>query len=617
MYVSINQQFIASRSAQLALVLMLAACTGTAPQAPVIFPAEEATPAVESSAVENLLSMSRSSMRPASEAYALEAVSVLLETGATTEAEIVLSGISEVENLPSALQIRYALARSAIALANEDHAIVLRHLTGPLFQDMTNLEPALHREIREYKATAYFQLGQHIAAVRERIQLSPLLPDTDRARNNSAIWEIMVNTSDSALASIDGGNDSYELRGWLELIRLVSSNHYDVQTQISSIEQWRRTWTQHSAASLLPAPLGMLYEIWDKRPREIALVLPVQEPLGKAISEGFLSAYYDALARGQEVPRVKVYDTSFRSDVLVLYDQAVDDGVDMIIGPLLKDAVRRIQRSDRPMRVPTLALNYGDPGQSSPEGLFQFGLAPEDEIMQAAEDAWEAGYRNAAVLTPGGDDYLRIQNTFVDYWTAMGGQVVSFDSFGNSRDYSPMIRRVFSIDASEARAAQIRGLIPRVNVEFVPRRRQDVDFIFLLANPEEGRQIKPTLSFHFAGDVPIYAMPSIYDGGDNPAANRDLNGVIFNDAPWILENNDSLKSSVTQTWAPASGPIQRLRAMGADAYRLHLRLEQMHSYPYIHLEGATGVLSISSDGSIYRQLKSAVIVNGIATLLPN
>jgi outer membrane PBP1 activator LpoA protein len=617
MYVPTSLQHIIHRSAQLTLILMLAACAGTSPQVPIFYPEEEAPPALESSAVENLLSMSRNSIRPASEAFALEAVDILLEAGATNEAEMVLSDISEIENLPSVLQIRYALARSAIALINEEPAIVLRLLTGPLFGELASLDPALHRSIREYRATAYFHTDQHIAAVRERIQLGPLLPDIDRGRNNSAIWEVLSNAPDSTLTSIDGGIDSYELRGWLELMRLVSNNQYDIQTQINNIEQWRRIWTQHSAASLHPAPLSMLYEIWDKRPREIALVLPVQEPLGKAISEGFLSAYYDALARGQEVPRIKVYDTSFRSDVLTLYDQAVDDGVDMIIGPLLKDAVRRMQRSNRPMPVPTLALNYGDPGEGSPEGLFQFGLAPEDEIMQAAENAWEAGYRNAAVVTPGGDDYLRIQNTFVDYWTELGGKVVSLDSFGNSRDYSPMVKRVFSIDASEARAAQIRSLIPRTNIEFVPRRRQDIDFIFLLANPDEGRQIKPTLSFHFAGDVPIYAMPSIYDGGNNTAANRDLNGVIFNDAPWILENSDPLKSSVNQTWAPASGPIQRLRAMGVDAYRLHRRLEQMHTYPYIHLEGATGMLSVKSDGTIYRQLETAVIVNGVATLLPN
>ena len=192
---------------------------------------------------------------------------------------------------------------------------------------------------------------------------------------------------------------------------------------------------------------------------------------------------------------------------------------------------------------------------------------------------------------------------------------MSVDSYGDARDYSPVIKRIFSIDASEARAARIRNLIPRQNIEFVPRRRQDVDFIFLLANPNEGRQIKPTLAFHFADDVPVYAMPSIYDGGSNSTANRDLNNVIFNDAPWILENEDPLKADVSATWSAASGPIQRLRAMGVDAYRLYLRMELMRDFPYTRLSGATGELHYESDGSIHRTLQNAVFVNGIASPL--
>src|SRR5690606_10159202 len=109
--------------------------------------------------------------------------------------------------------------------------------------------------------------------------------------------------------------------------------------------------------------------------------------------------------------------------------------------------------------------------------------------------------------------------------------------------------------------------------------------------------------------------PSIYDGGTNPAANRDLNNIIFNDAPWVLDGTDPLKPAVVQTWSAASGPIQRLRAMGVDAYRLYLRMEQMRAYPYTRVSGATGLLSYREDGSIHRQLRNAVIVNGIANLL--
>lgn len=594
---------------------VLLGCANNAPQDP-IAPVEEIGLGGQADAIQSLLNLADDSPTPLAASYRLDAIELMLETGAIEDAEDTLQQISNVSALSQELQIRYSLARAKISLDNEEPEAALRSLQSVVSTPINALDPNMQIPLRELRAESFFQNQQYIAATRERIQLTPLLDDAGKVRNNNAIWEILSSAPTSVTGDSSINPDSYELRGWLELVRLVDNNRYDIQGQISAMDQWRNTWTAHSAASSLPDALQMVYTIWQRRPREIALVLPVQEPLGKAISEGFLSAYYDALAKGRDVPQVRIYDTSYQAEPLIYYDQAVDDGAQLIIGPLLKDAVRRIQRSSRPMPVPTLALNYGDPDGGSPQDLYQFGLAPEDEIKQAADTAWQAGHRYAAVLTPSGGDYQRIQDSFVNYWTSLGGTIVSVDSFSDARDYSPVIKRVFSIDASEARAATLRNLVPRENVQFIPRRRQDVDFIFLLANPNEGRQIKPTLAFHFADDVPVYAMPSIYDGGINEAANRDLNTVVFNDAPWVLESNDPLKTSVTATWAPATGPIQRLRAMGVDAYRLYLRMELMREYPYTRLSGATGVLHYRADGSIHRQLRNAVIVNGIANILP-
>ncbi len=610
-------QFVHTRLRTLSLICGLAtllSCANPSPQAP-LAPIESIEFGDQASAIQNALDLARNSSSPESADYRLDAVELMLQAGSIEEAQTTLERINNITDLPEPTQVRYAVAVANLALAQEEPEVALRALQSSTLSPINSQAPDLQITLRELRAEGFFQDGQYIAAVRERIQLTPLLDNDRQVENNDIIWEILSSAPRNALVSSSTAVDSYELRGWLELSRLVQSNQRDFQAQISAIDQWRNTWTQHSAASSLPAAVARIYSIWENRPHEIALVVPVQEPVGKAISEGFLSAYYEALANGRDVPQVRIYDTSYQAEPLVLYDQAVEEGAQLIIGPILKDAVRRVQRSSRPMPVPTLALNYGDPGSGAPQGLYQFGLAPEDEIMQAADTAWAAGHRYAAVLTPSGGDYLRIQDTFVNYWQQLGGTIVSVDSYADARDYSPVIKRIFSIDASEARAARIRNLIPRQNIEFIPRRRQDVDFIFLLANPNEGRQIKPTLAFHFADDVPVYAMPSIYDGGNNTTANRDLNNVIFNDAPWILDNDDPLKTSVSATWSAASGPIQRLRAMGVDAYRLYLRMELMREFPFTRLNGATGELHYESDGSIHRKLRNAVFINGIASPL--
>ncbi len=590
----------------------LLSCGSSAPQAP-IAPVQEVEQTPQLSAVDGILVQARRSASPLAESLYLDAARLQLDAGFTEDAAQLLEALEEDADLPSNLRLRHALLAAEVALIRGDATAALRRLDSAPSADAANQGEEAQIALRSLRARALELADEPMSALRERIQLAPMLNGDAQRVNHNAIWATLAGADLEQLNA--GSTDSYELRGWLELQRLSNGTQHNIQDQLDAIDQWRNIWAQHSAASTLPDALSMLYQLWETRPTEIALVLPVQEPLGKAISEGFMSAYYEDLARGRDVPRVRIYDTSFRTDVLVLYDQAVDDGIKLIIGPVLKDAVRRMQRSGRPMPVTTLALNYGDPGTPYLQDLYQFGLAPEDEIQQAAQTAWAAGHRNAAVLTPAGEDYLRIQDTFVSYWNSLGGRVVSIDNFTEARDYSPVVKRIFSIDASEARAEQIRSLIPRTNIEFVPRRRQDVDFVFLLANPAEGRQIMPTLSINYAGDVPVYAMPSIYDGGSNAAANQDLNGIIFNDAPWILEQSDPLKSAADSTWTSASGPVQRLRAMGVDAYRLHLRMLQMHAYPYTRLEGATGTLSMQSDGSVRRELRNAVVINGAASLL--
>jgi uncharacterized protein len=595
------------------LVPALLACSSSAPQAPVA-PVQEVEQTPQLSAVDGILVQARRSSSPLAESLYLDAARLQLDAGFTDDAAQLLDALEQDADLPSNLRLRHALLAAEVALIRGDANAALRRLDSAPSADTATQSQDSQIVLRSLRARALELANEPMSALRERIQLAPMLNGEAQRANHNAIWATLA-AADVAQLSSGSSTDSYELRGWLELQRLSNGTQHNIQDQLNAIDQWRNIWAQHSAASNLPDALSMLYQLWETRPAEIALVLPIQEPLGKAISEGFMSAYYEDLARGREVPRVRIYDTSFRTDVLVFYDQAVDDGIKLIIGPVLKDAVRRMQRSGRPMPVTTLALNYGDPGTPYLQDLYQFGLAPEDEIQQAALTAWAAGHRQAAVLTPAGEEYLRIQDTFVSYWNSLGGRVVSIDNFTEARDYSPVVKRIFSIDASEARAEQIRSLIPRNSIEFVPRRRQDVDFIFLLANPAEGRQIMPTLSINYAGDVPVYAMPSIYDGGSNAAANQDLNGVIFSDAPWILEQSTPLKSTADSTWTSASGPVQRLRAMGVDAYRLHLRMQQMHAFPYTRLDGATGTLSMQADGSVRRELLNAVVINGAASLL--
>ncbi|HRE30628.1 MAG TPA: penicillin-binding protein activator, partial [Candidatus Berkiella sp.] len=65
--------------------------------------------------------------------------------------------------------------------------------------------------------------------------------------------------------------------------------------------------------------------------------------------------------------------------------------------------------------------------------------------------------------------------------------------------------------------------------------RQDVDVIVMAAPPAQARQLKPLFDFYYAEDVPVLATSSIYSGSQNPRSDRDVNGVVFCDMPWLLD----------------------------------------------------------------------------------
>lgn len=575
-------------------------------------------PQAEISEINRLLALAADAQSPLAEQLTIQAAELALADDDIDTAYAILGSLGEDSNWPMTVRTRSALLRAELAIhAGEfDRALIL--LNGSPFERANELNNEVRQRLMALRARAFLGMNQFLAAAREHTRMVALLRPEQQEQNIDQIWQILASAPPGSLQAQSALIDSYELRGWIELVNLINSSSNNVEQQVRAIAAWQSRWTQHSAAKNLPRALSFTVDVLNTRAERIALMLPLSEAAGKAVSEGFLAAYYEARGQSQQVPEIQIYDTTGITDILPLYNQIADGGFDLIVGPLRKDSVRQLQ-SQTALRVPTLALNYGDEGVPTPPNLYQFGLAPEDEIRQTVKMAHQAGHQVAVIMTPSGNEYTRIRDTFTSEWEKLGGNVVAAAGFGGSGSYSDNIRRMLDVDDSEARAIQLRSVIPRSNLVFTPRRRQDVDVLFLLANPAEGRQIRPTMGFHFAGDVAIYALPAIYDGlaydgGTSTNVNRDLNGITFIDAPWLLTPDDPLKSSTTQAFAAGAGPVERLRAMGVDSYRLHNRLAQLANFPGVSIQGATGKLSMGNDGSIQRELLAAQFVEGSIVL---
>jgi outer membrane PBP1 activator LpoA protein len=509
------------------------------------------------------------------------------------------------------IQFYWLSANLAVQLGRGDAAISALNAVAPgSFTKLTGIDPHSPSFLR---ATALHLKGEFIASARERMFLAGVLSGDQYDLNHQAIWHSLLQAQESDLEAFSRKTSTRIFKGWLELALIIKRNEVDLDRQLSTLRLWQAKYDGHPAAKALPGGLDQLEEYIENKANYIALMVPLSGKLavtGKAVRDGLFAAYYQAKALGAQVPEIRVYDTASTPDFWSLYKQAILDGNELVIGPLEKHAVERLQQESR-LPVPTLALNYGNrDAAENPSSLYQYGLAVEDEAQLAAYYARQQGYKSAVALMPKGPWGERVFKRFSDTWQAQGGKLIEAQFFTGNRDYNKVISRLFAVDDSESRARSIRKQLG-TRMEFQARRRQDVDFIFVAALPHQARQIKPTLAFNFARNIPMVATSQIYSGIPSRSKDRDLNNVVFCDIPWILEQGP-LRKEVQTLWPQAKGSLDRLYALGVDAFRLYPRLGQIKVLKHSRVQGETGNLAMDEYGQIIRTLPFAKFEKGLA-----
>lgn len=366
----------------------------------------------------------------------------------------------------------------------------------------------------------------------------------------------------------------------------------------------------------LPSP-----GITAAQPQHVALLLPLQGQYGasgQAVRNGYLAAYFADKQQNPNVPTVSVVDTS-STNIHDAYNQAINNGANFVVGPLTKPEVQQLASSN--VVVPTLALNSLDGNQSASGNIYFFSLSPRDEADQAAQKAWQNGYQRAIVIYPATPWGQNIANAFESRWQAQGGQVVDTLAFNSGRNLASSVGNLLHVDKSIVSSQGFKKAM-KDKVPLTQLRRQDFDVIFLAASPSQARLIKPLLKFYFAGNIPVYATSSIYTGTPSPNNDRDLDGIIFCDMPWVLAGPSQLpsgigmiKSRVATLWPNSYSNYSKLYAMGVDAYELTAHLNQLSGSPQGGLSEATGTLYLGPQHQIYRQLQWAQMRNGVPVLM--
>ncbi len=308
----------------------------------------------------------------------------------------------------------------------------------------------------------------------------------------------------------------------------------------------------------------------------IALFVPPTEGMYRRATGALVDGVRAAHVRDGSGITVEVAEID--ADLIALrglYDELLQRGFSLVIGPLTRDAVALIADAGVPP-VFTLALNQSE-GRSLPPNMLSLGLSIEAEARQVASIAYDeaalvAPRPRAAVVQDGTPLGGRSATAFAERWRERGGDV--FDP----------------IEVAENASSG------RMQSKLAPLR---ADVHFIAGQPVLAQAVRVAIGARAS----IYGTSRLNTGavlgqpaGAFPLRSPELDGVRFVDLPWRVQPDAPAVMAYPRP-ADMNLELQKLYALGIDAFRIARLL--VDRAPVIDLDGVTGRLRLSADGTMF------------------
>lgn len=427
----------------------------------------------------------------------------------------------------------------------------------------------------------YQALNDYESAINALIQREHALVGKARAETTRYLWQVIQSISPEHRQNLMSSTRNDAVRNRLE--QSVQGRVTEQRIAPSQFTQWRQDITVEQKQ--------VLNDEWSSHsPRSIAVLLPLTSKYNKAaqaLMDGIKQQ--DANNESPYRPRLEFYDIGGNPfQAPQYYNAAIQAGADFIIGPLGKDYADQVSYINS-QSVPTVLLG----GEASLQGhTTRFTMTPEQEGIRVAERALQDGHLSAALLVPDTVSSQRVIQAFNARWLQSGGKISKVVSYTPSQfDHSLQLKQLFNIDQSELRHRQLGNTLG-FRPKFSAYQRNDIDFIFMIADNESGRIMRPQINFFSGSAIPVYATSAIFNGIQDTINNMDLDKTTFPVMPWVLKSSDV---------APYAGQLNMLYAMGGDAYRIAGNFSKLKSDADFALNGNTGQISISHNANIIYQ----------------
>lgn len=306
---------------------------------------------------------------------------------------------------------------------------------------------------------------------------------------------------------------------------------------------------------------------------------------------------------------LKIYDTSSKPLDQVLA-QVQQDGASIVVGPLLKNNVEELMKSNTTLNV--LALNQPEQVQNR-ANICYFALSPEDEARDAARHIHEQGKQAPLLLIPRSTLGDRVANAFADEWQKLGGGIVLQQKFGSASELRAGVNggagialngSPVSASLPQQQSVTIGGLsIPAPPTDAQISGGGKVDAAYIVATPQEIAFIKPMIAMRNGSQsgATLYASSRSAQGTAGPDFRLEMDGLQYSEIPMLAGSNPALMQQALST-VRNDYSLARLYAMGVDAWALANHFTQMRQVPGFELNGNTGDLTATQDCVINRKL---------------
>jgi len=392
-----------------------------------------------------------------------------------------------------------------------------------------------------------------------------------------------------------------KIKGWSRLLTFANKFGDDDDRFQRYLSQWQREYNTHPAQYVV-TQLQLIEPALINENKNIAIIIPLsgkQERAGKVAQQGILAAYDTNSGAALH------FIDSTTLDMSTLALQLADLNIDYVIGPLLKDNVKKYL-SQEALTLPTLLLNIPATMALKP---YQVALSmrPEDEAIQAATTLSRQHYKQPIILSHQDKASRRIAKTFSQQWQHITGQQPETVFFNNDEKMQSQLKASLGVDLSQQRTKELDRRI-KYSIKSELRNRRDIDMIYIVGLPLETKLLKPYIDVNispFADIIPVYASSRSHSTKSDRSDNRDLSGLTFTEMPWQLaskQQNAALVAEAKKLWPNRSDSLQTIFAMGFDSLSLVDKISSMKNKTYVRHYGQTGILQLGDDNILKRSL---------------